>query len=241
MELNRNYIPFRGIVLKSISHAVCISDHGASYIRRNYGSIPAHILVHRLGTLDHGTFRWDVAETLRIISCSIVDDNKRVGLIAQAIGNLNFPVRWTHIGDGPCMDDLLKQCRIMQNEGIRIDLLGRIPNPKVHLIYQQEQFDLFINMSISEGIPFSIMEALSYSIPVIATAVGGIPEIINTACGQLMPVDLSVPDLKIQMEKYYLLSKDQKLVLRLNARKQWEQLCNAENNYRNFTVFLENL
>ena len=33
---------------------------------------------------------------------------------------------------------------------------------------------IFINMSDSEGVPVSIMEALSIGIPVIARAVGGI-------------------------------------------------------------------
>ena len=33
-------------------------------------------------------------------------------------------------------------------------------------------FDLFVNMSLSEGIPVSIMEAISFGIPIIATNVG---------------------------------------------------------------------
>ena len=43
--------------------------------------------------------------------------------------------------------------------------------------------DLFLTVSANEGIPVSIMEAQSFGIPVIATDVGGISEIVNNVNG----------------------------------------------------------
>ena len=40
-------------------------------------------------------------------------------------------------------------------------------------------FDVFVNSSLSEGIPVSILEAMAMQRPVVATAVGGVPEIIE--------------------------------------------------------------
>lgn len=51
-------------------------------------------------------------------------------------------------------------------------------------------FDLFVNMSLSEGIPVSIMEAISFGIPIIATNVGGNAEIVNDETGVLIPVNI---------------------------------------------------
>ena len=51
-------------------------------------------------------------------------------------------------------------------------------------------FDLFVNMSLSEGIPVSIMEAISFGIPIIATNVGGNAEIVNDETGVLIPLIL---------------------------------------------------
>ncbi|NCO54621.1 MAG: glycosyltransferase, partial [Bacteroidetes bacterium] len=52
--------------------------------------------------------------------------------------------------------------------------------------------DLFINVSESEGIPVSIMEALSAGIPVIATNVGGTNEIVNNDVGFLIDKEFEI-------------------------------------------------
>ncbi|WP_243669706.1 glycosyltransferase [Methanoculleus chikugoensis] len=64
---------------------------------------------------------------------------------------------------------------------------GYLDNAAVLEHYRQSPIDVFINVSESEGIPVSIMEAESCGIPVIATAVGGIPEIVSDATGILLP------------------------------------------------------
>ena len=241
MELNHNYIPFREIVLKSISHAIFISDHGANYIRRSFNYLHTRIAVHRLGTIFHNTYPWEPSESLRILSCSAIDENKRNWIIAKAIGRLSFPIQWTHIGDGPLMNELSALCKAIDKNNIAVNLLGRMTNENVHQIYRQQQFDLFINVSQSEGVPFSIMEALSYSIPVMATAVGGTPEIVDHSCGLLLPVDLSNELLSDHLVYFYSLEVTKKIAMRTDARKRWEKMCNAEKNYLEFTSFMEKL
>jgi glycosyltransferase involved in cell wall biosynthesis len=49
-------------------------------------------------------------------------------------------------------------------------------------------FDLYVNSSISEGISLTILEAMAAAVPVLATAVGGTPEIvIDGETGRLVP------------------------------------------------------
>lgn len=43
----------------------------------------------------------------------------------------------------------------------------------------------FILPSYTEGVPISILEAMSYGIPILSTLVGGIPEVVNTDTGIL--------------------------------------------------------
>jgi glycosyltransferase involved in cell wall biosynthesis/protein-tyrosine-phosphatase len=48
--------------------------------------------------------------------------------------------------------------------------------------------DVFVLSSLSEGIPMSILEAMALGVPVVATAVGGVPEIFDEQCtGHLVP------------------------------------------------------
>ena len=56
---------------------------------------------------------------------------------------------------------------------ISVKIMGRMKNKDIYSLYEKEKPDLFINLSSSEGIPVSIMEAMSFGIPVISTDVGG--------------------------------------------------------------------
>jgi glycosyltransferase involved in cell wall biosynthesis len=48
-------------------------------------------------------------------------------------------------------------------------------------------FDVFVNCSTSEGISLTILEAMAAGLPVVATAVGGTPEVVTNDCGYLVP------------------------------------------------------
>jgi glycosyltransferase involved in cell wall biosynthesis len=74
--------------------------------------------------------------------------------------------------------------------------------------------DVFVLPSLYEGMPMSILEAMAYRIPVIATKVGAIPELLEGGCGLLVsPEDkaalanaieeiLESPNLALQLKKY---------------------------------------
>ena len=70
---------------------------------------------------------------------------------------------------------------------VAFNFLGAMPHSKVLEYYQTHYTDLFIQASRSEGIPVSIMEALSYGTPVLATNVGGVAELLPQGSMSLLP------------------------------------------------------
>ncbi|NMC40567.1 MAG: glycosyltransferase, partial [Bacteroidales bacterium] len=94
----------------------------------------------------------------------------------------------------------------------------------------------FINVSSSEGVPVSVMEALSFGIPVIATDAGGTSEIVNNTNGRLIPVDFDPKDLAAIIEN--LVHDEKYQGYRHNARKSWEENCMASKLLPAFTDFI---
>ncbi|MBQ4033783.1 MAG: glycosyltransferase [Paludibacteraceae bacterium] len=90
-----------------------------------------------------------------------------------------------------------------------------------------------MNVSSTEGVPVSIMEALAAGIPVIATNVGGTGEIVDSNVGELINVKTSADDLLNILRKYYA-DRDKLQKLRSNAVLRWNNLCNSDKNYSNF-------
>lgn len=104
--------------------------------------------------------------------------NKGLPYLIEAIylliNKYNLPIMGAIIGDGKLRPEIEN---IIGNYGLqeRIILTGRIDNPEKYL----KAFDIYACSSIKEGLPYSILEAMSAELPIIATKVGGIPEMIH--------------------------------------------------------------
>jgi len=118
---------------------------------------------------------------------------------------------------------------------IHVEFSGSLPNKGVLNFYQQKHVDLFINVSASEGVPVSIMEVLSFGIPVLATDVGGTSEIVDNQVGELLKTDISANEIAKKITHLASQNLDE---LRKNARIRWNDISNAETNYTEFVEFI---
>ena len=81
----------------------------------------------------------------------------------------------------------------------------------------------------------SIMEAMSYSIPVIATDVGGVKEIVdNNINGYLLDKEFESEDLSKLIEKIINMETKQYISLCKEAFSKWNSQFNASKNYNEF-------
>jgi len=82
----------------------------------------------------------------------------------------------------------------------------------------------------------SIMEAQSCGIPVIATAVGGTPEIVSDRCGVLLSPNPTPDNVASAIER--IAESPAVAVMRADSRNVWRRRYDADVNYREFAAML---
>src|SRR5699024_9570393 len=87
----------------------------------------------------------------------------------------NYNVRFLIGGVGP-EENRLKEFVVQNNLSNYVDFLGWVSEEQKQFFFKESQ--VFVLPSYNEGLPISILESLSFGIPVISTNVGSIDEAI---------------------------------------------------------------
>ncbi len=233
------YMPLKRQYSEKISKVFLLTKSASNYYNRTYG-YPNNVLdVASLGVfLPEKTLAYsESGGVLRVLSVSNCIHIKRVDKIIDALDVFSkanhIEVQWTHIGNGVLLEKLKQQAEgIGENALFKYNFVGFIPNAEVKQLLSQQNFDLFVNASESEGVPVSIMEAMSYSIPVIAPDVGGISDIVNDLTGKLLSSNPSVKEIADAIQEIYYSSSYPSY--RENAFLMVKENYNADSNYINF-------
>lgn len=228
------YLPFRSLIKNSLDLIFPISEAGKRYLIEKWGVNSSKIVLSRLGTIQKYKNHKDKSSSETIlVSCSSIIPLKRLDKIIETISLLKIKkVKWVHFGDG----ELRTEMEDLANKLLNIDFefRGSVPNNEVLEFYAENYIDLFINLSDTEGIPVSIMEAMSFGIPVIATDVGGTSEIINNENGCLIHRDTSPTDIVNLITTYFMKSEIEIADMRKEAFKAWKDRYCAKKNYASF-------
>lgn len=172
-----------------------------------------------------------------ICTCSSVVPVKRLHLLVKALKKWDIDkLTWTHIGDGPLMPELKEMVAdlVNSNSHVKVVLLGALHNEQVKEYYKNNSVDLFVNVSQSEGLPVSIMEAISYGIPVLASDVGGTSEIVQATNGFLFSVDASSDKLCDMIKEFYYMTDYEKEEYRKQSFNLWKSKFDASKNIVSF-------
>lgn len=178
---------FQAFHLAQARRILIASQAGMDELTARYPEAGETFVLARLGTKDHGPGPWENAPGLRIASCSNLMDLKRVHLIAEALGKVEGPVKWTHFGEG---EERARVESVVSTlpPNIHVELMGSRPNAEVIAWYRSHAVDVFVHASFTEGgAPVALQEAASFGIPLIAADAGGVREIVTDATGILLP------------------------------------------------------
>jgi glycosyltransferase involved in cell wall biosynthesis len=234
-----SFFPFREYMLRQIDNLYLISRDGLTYMSKKYPAFVDKYRVAKLGVRDGGFITEPSPPgQIRVVSCSQWRPVKRMDLMSEGIGafarrHSTLSVFWDHFGGGGSLGAELPPNVISR-------FWGNVPNQVVIDFYKTDPVDVFLNTSFSEGIPVSIMEAIVSGIPVVAPAVGGIPEIVDSQNGILLNPDPAPHEIANALEQFIPLSKaiaEKKAA----SRATWLAHYDADRNYDQFGTELAGL
>lgn len=232
------YIPLRQKSFKALDKLVLISDDGYRYITDRYPEYKEKCAVSRLGTKDYGVGPYSDRNPFVLVSCSYVIPVKRVHRIVDALSLIhNNRIHWIHFGAGQDYDQLKQYAtdKLKDNNKISFELKGQFLNKDLMVYYQNHPVSLFVNVSKSEGLPVSIMEATSFGIPVLATNVGGTSETFRDVNdGALLAEDFNDNELSEQIMRFVTMEEKTYTEKRLETRNIWKERFDASRNYQQF-------
>ncbi|MGE0637171.1 MAG: N-acetyl sugar amidotransferase [Bacteroidia bacterium] len=232
------YLPFRSFILNSIDKTFTVSENGRGYLLETIPGInPPKIISNYLGTsINHFPQQIPEREKLLIITLSFISKVKRLELVVQSISQIeDFNIEWHHLGGYIDTTVLIEQYAkelLSEKKNVTYHFHGTLSKQQVFDFIKSNHVNVLINTSWSEGLPVSIMEAMSFGIPVIATDVGGSKEIVeNYQNGILLSSNPSSEEVKNAIERIYKLSDADYKTLCINAYNTWDlKFNNVKNN-----------
>lgn len=242
----KKYIPFRKISISKIDEIFSISENGLNYLKEKYPSNKDKFKLSRLGIpipiLNNTLSSKDIK--LNLVSCSNVYSVKRVNIIADilksyASKNPETSFTWHHFGDGEQFIELKNKIKKLPRN-MECVLHGHIENKVLLEWYRCNIVNLFINLSKSEGIPVSIMEANSFGIPAIATDVGGTSELVTNKNGWLIKPYFSEKEINSALDEA-LKNNSLRIEKGIEARNTCMTYFDSKKNYPAFIKYIKDL
>lgn len=118
----------------------------------------------------------------RLLTVGLFVDAKGYEYLFEALALLDRPVSLDVVGDGAKRTEYEELVRRLGMTG-RVSFHGILP--KTEVAKRMREAELFVLTSRYDNNPCVVIEALASGLPVVATAVGGIPEMVDSSSGRL--------------------------------------------------------
>lgn len=197
-----------GVVLARVDRVICVSRDGLTYYRGRFPhlsgkflQIPNALNWGNLKPVDRSaarrTYGLDDGGVV-IVYVGRLAPEKQVGLLVEAFTTFRRDVPGASLliaGDGPERKAIADLVRRLNVSNVRF--LGLVPRHEVRILLTCA--DVLVLPSRFEGFPMAALEALSVGVPVVASAVGGIKELLADGLREFMLTDVSIAALKEKM------------------------------------------
>ncbi len=228
-----NVVPFRTTHYKFVDRIFTDSKRGLDHLNLvNANYINKNALSY-VGTKDLGMGNFEVSNQFTLVSCANLTELKRVHLMPKILEHISFDITWYILGDGEMMNELKDSVSKLPKH-CNVVFKGLMNNSDILHFYKETSLNLFVSLSRSEGLPVSMMEALSFGIPIMSTNVGGCSEICNDRTGFLIEKEFNASEVAKKITEFKNSSKNT-MQFHLQCRQIWIDNFNAEKNYSAFS------
>jgi glycosyltransferase involved in cell wall biosynthesis len=235
-EAGLRRVPFREFKADHLDAIFPIAEDSAGYMRERVGANAEKVRLARLGVPFPAAYPQTLAEPSLVVSCSSLIPRKQVHLIPEVLRACERPLRWVHFGEGS-ERPRVEAAALLLPDTVSWELPGRVENTAVRDFYAEHGVSAFLSLSLSEGVPVSMMEAQSYGVPIVALAVGGVPEIVQAGTGTLLPADAGASEVAAALSA----ALDPDSFGREAVRAAFSTRYDASANYREFADALLSL
>ena len=223
------HIPFQSFKIKHFDVILPVSKQGANHLKNLFPAYKDKINSLYLGTKSH-PFTNPFENKIHIVTCAYIRKVKRLYLLPEILKSIDLNLTWTHIGKGEDYEDLKNMC-IGLPTNIKVNFLGNKTESQISELYKNTAFTCIVSLSSSEGLPLSMMEAISFGIPIISTDVGGCSEIVTENTGFLIHKEFNKNEF-IDSLKNLIKSDLNSTNGRFAVKSFWNDQFSAENNYK---------
>jgi glycosyltransferase involved in cell wall biosynthesis len=164
-----------------------------------------------------GSSRRPRTGSVRLLTVGRLEPEKNPGLLIRALARLEQDHPGTHrltwIGRGKLEDEIRRLAAAVGVADL-FELRGYVPfGPELLELYRSS--DVFVHVSLTEGVPQVLVEALATGTPIVATDVGGVRKLLDDGrAGLIVPPD----DLERLVSALMTLERDDELRARLVGR-----------------------
>ena len=173
--------------------ATVVGEENAERYRRSGGEVAvfAPSLIRARDVVAEPPERdWTPGAEIGLLTVGRIDREKNPLLLVECLAALEraepgrYRLRW--VGTGPLVDEVADRAAALRVRD-RIDLVGYVPfGPRLLSLYRDAH--AFVHVSLTEGTPQVLVEALSAALPVVATDVGGVRRALGDGrAGELVP------------------------------------------------------
>ncbi|WP_081195832.1 glycosyltransferase family 4 protein [Niastella koreensis] len=201
---------------------ICLSKKLTADIRTVYKPEP-FILLNGIEVVNKKIIQRDAAAP-RILYLSNLVINKGIEVFLQSLAELHKQGCSFHASVvGAPVDYSLDMAKAFC-ERAGIAHLVEIPGPKFGADKFDElaRADIFVLPSFNECVPLTILEAMQFGLPVVATSVGGIPDILQDGVNGMLVQPGSVEELTTRLQ-HLLVNKMERLQMGYSARERFMQ------------------